>query len=172
MAAVDTTRTMAARPRAFAALRIVFGVVVAIDAAYKWVPAFRTDTLHSQFARHLAEINTPVEHQWIALWSWVANHYQNPFGFSVAVIETAIAIGLLTGCFTRLVCLLGAIFWLGIWTSAEGMGLPITAGQTDIGTSIMYTLLFIALYLGAAGSTWSVDAWLRGRLTSLRLLRD
>ena len=165
-------RRETARARAFAVLRIAFGIVVAIDAAYKWVPAFRTETLASQFAQHLVTIDTPVEHQWIALWSWLAIHYQNPFGFAVAVIETAIAVGLLTGGFTRLVCVAGALFWARDRTAAEGMGLPITAGQTDIGTSIIYVFVFAALLFGASGTTWSVDEWLRGRTRFLRCLRD
>jgi uncharacterized membrane protein YphA (DoxX/SURF4 family) len=151
------------RARAFAVLRIVFGLVWAIDAAYKWAPAFRTQTLVTQFAHHLSEVNTPVEHQWIALWHRVAVSYQNPFGYSIAVLETLIAIGLITGCFSRLVFLGGALFSLGIWTAAEGMGLPIAPGRTDIGTSIIYALVYIALFMGAAGSTWSLDARFRGR---------
>ena len=115
-------RRETARARAFAVLRIAFGIVVAIDAAYKWVPAFRTETLASQFAQHLVTIDTPVEHQWIALWSWLAIHYQNPFGFAVAVIETAIAVGLLTGGFTRLVCVAGALFGPGSGLPRKGWG--------------------------------------------------
>ena len=47
----------------------------------------------------------------------------------------------------------GALFWAGIWTAAEGMGLPITAGQTDIGTSIIYVFVFAALLFGTSGTT-------------------
>jgi uncharacterized membrane protein YphA (DoxX/SURF4 family) len=100
-----------------------------------------------------------------------ALNYRDPFGYTVAVIETLIAIGLLTGCYSRLVFIGGAIFSAGIWTAAEGMGLPIQAGQTDIGTNCIYVLVYIALFLGAAGSTWSVDAWFRGRGGKVSVLR-
>jgi thiosulfate dehydrogenase (quinone) large subunit len=159
------------RAHLFALLRILFGVVWSIDAAYKWVPAFREQTLQAQFAHHLGKVSTPVIHQWIDLWYHVAVNYQNPFGYAIAVIETLIAIGLLAGCYSRLVFVGGAIFSAGIWTAAEGMGLPIQAGQTDIGTSCIYVLVYIALFLGAAGSAWSVDAWVRGRGGKVSFLR-
>src|SRR5579875_345150 len=159
--AASPAETRRARP--FALLRILFGVVWSIDAAYKWVPAFRTQTLQKQFAHHLANINTPVIHGWINFWYHVALDHRDAFGFTVAVIETLIAIGLLTGCYSRLIFIGGAIFSAGIWTAAEGMGLPIQAGQTDIGTRCIYVLVYIALFIGAAGSAWSIDAWFRSR---------
>jgi len=123
------------RAHLFALLRILFGVFWSIDAAFKWVPAFRTQTLQMQFAMHLTKIHTPVIHQWINLWYQVALHFRDPFGYGVAVMETLIAIGLITGCYSRLVFIGGALFSAGIWTAAEGMGLPITAGETDPGTT-------------------------------------
>jgi hypothetical protein len=51
---------------------------------------------------------------------------------------------------------------LGIWT-AEGMCLPIEAGQTYIATIVSYAFIYVALFIGAAGSVWSVDAALQGR---------
>jgi nitrite reductase (NO-forming) len=159
------------RAHLFALLRILFGVVWSIDAAFKWVPAFRDQTLQMQFATHLTKIHTPVIHGWIDLWYHAALNYRDPFGYAVAVIETLIAIGLLTGCYSRLVFIGGAIFSAGIWTAAEGMGLPITAGETDIGTNCIYALVFIALFLGAAGSTWSMDAWFRSRGGKVSVLR-
>jgi nitrite reductase (NO-forming) len=166
-----TSPAQAWRTRAFAGLRIAFGVVWSIDAAYKWVPAFRTQTLQTQFAHHLAEIHTPVIHQWISFWDRVAVSHSGPFGFTIAVVETLLAIGLLTGFFSRLTFAVGAVFSAGIWTAAEGMGLPIQAGQTDIGTSCIYVLVYAALFIGAAGSAWSADAWLRSRGRSLSFRR-
>jgi uncharacterized membrane protein YphA (DoxX/SURF4 family) len=160
----------ARRAHLFALLRILFGVVWAIDAAYKWEPAFRDQTLQAQFSRHLDKIHTPVIHGWIDLWYQVALHQRDAFGIAIAVIETVIAIGLLTGSYSRLVFIGGALFSAGIWTAAEGMGLPIQAGQTDIGTSCIYVLVFIGLFIGAAGSAWSLDARFRGR-GRLRVLR-
>lgn len=158
--------------KGFAALRIGFGVIWAIDAAYKWVPAFRTETLVKQFSRHLAKVHTPIVHAWIDFWYRVAKGHQNPFGYTVAVVETLVALGLLFGCFSKATFVVGGLLSAGIWTAAEGAGLPITAGQTDIGTSIIYVLVFVALFLAAAGSTWSLDERLRGRAGKLARLMD
>jgi nitrite reductase (NO-forming) len=48
-----------------------------------------------------------------------------------------------------------------VWTTAEGFGGPYKAGSTDIGTAIIYVLVFAGLYLAGAGRTLSVDAYLR-----------
>jgi len=48
----------------------------------------------------------------------------------------------------------------------EGFGGPYTAGATDIGTGIIYAVVFAALYgleTAVSPSAWTVDGWLEGR---------
>jgi len=40
---------------------------------------------------------------------------------------------------------MGAVFSLAIWSTAEGFGGPYTPGATDIGTSIIYFVVFVYL---------------------------
>lgn len=72
-----------------------------------------------------------------------------------------------TGIDTRLLLQRGligtAILSFGIWSGAEAFHLPFHSGMTDIGASAGYVFASLALFFAAAGSAWSVDAWLRPR---------
>lgn len=60
----------------------------------------------------------------------------------------------------RFTYLVGAIFSLLIWSTAEGFGGPYTAGATNLGPALVYALVFVALILFARilGSTpYSLD---------------
>jgi nitrite reductase (NO-forming) len=55
----------------------------------------------------------------------------------------------------------GAVFSLLIWSTAEGFGGPYTAGSTDVGTALVYALMFLVLLAISAQvgtSRYSVDA--------------
>ena len=53
---------------------------------------------------------------------------------------------------------------LVIWAVPEGLGGPYTAGATDIGTGIIYTLVFILLYLLRSGVYLGFDKAVGQRL--------
>jgi len=67
------------------------------------------------------------------------------------VVETLIAVGLLLGLARRLVYLGGALWSLAIWVVPEAFGGSFLAGATDIGTAIMYVLVFAVLYAIGVG---------------------
>jgi uncharacterized membrane protein YphA (DoxX/SURF4 family) len=152
-------------PRVAAAVRIAFGVIWAIDATFKWLPGFiHGQTLDEELGGG-SEIHTPVIHQWLELWHGIGTASPGAFAVGTAVIETLIAIGLLFGAFSNTVLIGSAIFSFGIWSTAEHFHLPWTkSGITDLGPSIGYVVAALALYCAAAGSTWSLDRTLRGRL--------
>jgi hypothetical protein len=56
---------------------------------------------------------------------------------------------LLLGFARRTGYTVGALYTLLIWAVGEGFGGPYTAGSTDVGTGIVYTLLFVALLVFA-----------------------
>lgn len=93
--------------------------------------------------------------------------YTTFFAYLVAVLETLIALALIVG-FARKVTYEGAIVLsLLIWGTAEGFGGPYTSGASDIGTAIIYALMFAALLSmsydqGPAPHT--VDVWLERRI--------
>ncbi|HEX3788396.1 MAG TPA: hypothetical protein VHW44_11090 [Pseudonocardiaceae bacterium] len=154
-----------------AVVRIVFGLVWAIDASFKWLPGFvHGETLDDELGG-AKKIQTPVVHQWIELWHAVASSDPAAFAVGTAIIETLIALGLIFGVFTNLVCLGSAVFSFGIWSAAEGFHLPWTkSGITDLGPSVAYIFASLALFFAVAGATWSLDTRLRPRLGKLAWL--
>lgn len=153
-----------------AAVRIGYGLVWAVDASFKWLPGFiHGQTLDDELGK-AAKIHTPVIHQWIELWHSVGTAAPGPFAVGTAVIETLIALALLLGAFTNLVCVGSAVFSFGIWSAAEGFHLPWTKpGITDLGPSVAYIFASLALMYAYAGATWSLDARLRPLLGRMGL---
>lgn len=150
------------RARAYGILRIAFGLVLAIDAQFKWRPIFQnsfvsylTNELHGQPA---------LVHDWIGF--WIPTVRVNPHFFAVLVAssETALAIALILGVFCNLACLGGALLMLMVWSTAEGFGGPYKAGSTDIGAAIIYVFVFVALFLSQAGMSFGLDRLLTPRL--------
>ncbi|MEV0068276.1 MULTISPECIES: hypothetical protein [unclassified Amycolatopsis] len=159
------------RLHAAAVARIVFGVVWAIDATFKWLPGFvHGQTLGKELGK-ADKITIPVVHQWLELWHTVASWSPAAFAVGTAVIETLIALGLIFGAFSNLVFIGSAVFSFGIWSAAEGFHLPWDApGMTDLGPSVGYIFASLGLYYAAAGSVWSVDTVLRPKLGKLSWL--
>ncbi len=150
------------RLRGLAVLRIGFGVVWAIDAYFKWLPAF-----HNNLDTYLsdgAEGQPAVVKAWITFWVNTVGIQPHVFGIFLAVVETALALALIVGVFSNLAYLGGILLSLGIWSTAEGFGGPYKPGTVDIGAAIIYVLVFVALFLGAAGLCLGVDRWLTPRL--------
>ncbi len=139
----------------FALLRIIFGMVWAVDAFFKWQPDFFTN-----FVGYLSEgaNGQPLLVQkWIHLWTVIIGINPHLFAVFVALAETAIAISLIFGIFTRLGCYGGILLSFVIWSTAEGFGGPYTAGSTDIGSAVIYILVFAALIIGQSWKSWSID---------------
>ena len=141
--------------KSFAVLRIIFGFVWAIDAQFKWSPAFinnLTDYLSSG-----AQGQPALVQAWINL--WVKGVSVNPhfFAIVVALAETAIAIGLIFGLFSRIALVGGMTMALVIWSTAEGFGGPYAPGSTDIGAAIIYFIVFVALWLGKCWRYYGID---------------
>lgn len=153
------------RLRGAAVIRILFGVIWAIDAAFKFQPGFVHGQTLSKELGAGADIHTPIIHQWIQLWSYAASLNPPAFAIGTGIVELLIAVGLLLGAFSNLVFLGSAIWSFGIWSAAEGFHLPWTKpGITDLGPSVGYIVASLVLFFAAAGAVWSVDGWLRPRM--------
>lgn len=149
-------RTLAAR---VSLLRIAFGIIWAIDASFKWTPSFQ--------ASYLAQVKAAAVGQphWLV---WLFHTAESviqidPHAFAVAtaLVESLTAAGLIIGFARRAGYLIGLGFSLVVWALAEGFGGPYTAGSTDIGTGIIYAVVFAALYgldRAVGPSAWSFDA--------------
>ncbi len=145
--------------KSFAILRIIFGGVWLIDASFKWSPAFLDN-----FTSYLLEGvqgQPQIVQDWVNLWIQTVSVNPHMFGILVALAETAIAIGLIFGLFTRIAIIGGIAMTLVIWSTAEGFGGPYQAGSTDVGAAIIYALLFLALWIGRCWKEFSIDAILK-----------
>ena len=160
---------MARRMKNIALLRIAFGVVWAVDASLKWLPSFAQHTMLDKLENASTGQPTLV-HAWIGAWMRFLAVDPEAFGILVALAETAIAVGLLSGALTNAVCTTGGALSLVIWSTGEGFGGPYGAGTTDVGASLVYVLVFALLAAIGAGGVWGVDRWLQPRLGALSWL--
>lgn len=151
--------------KSFAVLRIIFGFVWAIDAYFKWQPAFINNL--TDYLTEGAHDQPALVQGWINLWVHGVSVDPHFFAIVVALAETAIAIGLLLGLLTKVALSGGIAMSLVIWSTAEGFGGPYMTGSTDIGAAIIYVIVFVALWLGKCWRYYSVDARLKEKAPHL-----
>ncbi|HEV2412743.1 MAG TPA: hypothetical protein VGS28_02980 [Candidatus Saccharimonadales bacterium] len=125
-------------------LRIAFGLMWAVDATFKWRPGFAKGFIDQ--VTSAAQGQPGWIHPWFNFWTHLLGHDPHLFATMTAVVESLIAIALVFGIARRATYLLAAIFSLLIWSIAEGFGGPYTSSSTDIGTAIIYAVVFFALY--------------------------
>lgn len=159
MAELSNTYTLSEwRAKGIAGLRIIFGLVWAVDAWFKWQPGFI-----NQFADYLTgalEGQPAAVQAWINFWINIVQVDPHVFAHIVAISETAIALGLIFGVFSNLTNLGGVLLSLVIWSTAEGFGGPYVPGSADIGSAVIYALVFAGLFLANAGLVLGLDRWL------------
>ena len=128
---------------------ILFGLLWAFDAALKWLPGF---LFH--FTSQITSV-IPGQPPWIADWLHFVALVITTLGPTlvaviVALIETVIAIGLLSGRGLRFILPIGIAYSLGVWATAEAFGGPFSAAGTGvrgnvIGNVIIYLIPFFYL---------------------------
>ena len=132
----------------FGILRVVFGFVWLVDALLKWMPPIRD---HIVDILTQAQAGQPaLEYAWIQFWVSIANIQPELFGIFIALVETLLALSLITGIFSRAALWSGILFSFLVWSVPQGFGGPYQPGVTDIDSGIIYMLLFIALIIGHA----------------------
>lgn len=148
-----------------AVLRIAFGLMWGIDAAFKWQAAFRNGFL--DLIKSAADGQPGWLHGWFSFWINLTAHNPHAFAVFVAIIESLIAIALIFGIARRVTYLSAAVFSLLVWSVAEGFGGPYSKASTDIGTGIIYAVVFLSLYgldKLAQRSSWSLDNYIIRRI--------
>ena len=174
MAGIVTKETAPAAPMATGqrcqsawskdALRISFGVIWLIDAILKWLPGFRADYMSTIMGQ--AQGQPGWLRWWFDFWINLQHPRVNLFVDLVATAETLIALALIFGFARKLTYISAAGFSLLIWATAEGFGGPYTSGSSDIGTAIIYAVVFLgllALSYYAGPARYSVDYYLERR---------
>ncbi|MGH8234994.1 MAG: multicopper oxidase domain-containing protein [Rhodanobacteraceae bacterium] len=143
------------------ALRVAFGLIWVANAAFTWTSGF---AVHYVGYLHNAAQGQPA---WSAWWfnAWIAlvTPHADLFVWLTRIIETALALALVLGFARKTVYVLGALFSLLVWSTAEGFGGPYTVGATNMGSGIVYVLVFIALIVinsRSGPSPYSVDYYI------------
>lgn len=90
-----------ARHRALGVARILFGLAWAVDAFFKWHPAFFNN--FSSYLSGALQGQAPWVVSWLNFWIDMVKGTPSTFGIIVAIAETAIAIGLIFGLFSNIV---------------------------------------------------------------------
>ena len=155
----DSERASDAWPDvASAALRIAFGIIWAIGAAFTWTSQFATN--YVGYLHNAARGQPGWSAWWFDMWIAVVTPHAMAFVWLTRIAETLLAAALLLGFARKTTYVLGALFSLLIWATAEGFGGPYTVGAANMGTAITYVLIFLLLiginYRGGT-SPYSVD---------------
>ena len=148
-----------------AVLRIVFGLMWGIDATFKWQVTFKTGFIDQ--IKSAADGQPNWLHGWFNFWIHFLSHNPHLFAMMVTLTETAIALALVFGVALRVAYLFAALFSLLIWAIPEGFGGPYNATSTDIGTGIIYAVVFFSIYgldKLALQSKFSLDNYLVKRI--------
>lgn len=151
------------RTKGIAAVRILFGLIWAINAWFKWHPVFQRNIVETVTG---AKNGQPgLVQAWITLWGHIVASNPMLFARTLATTETAIAVLLILGLLGNLTDVVGILLALGIWSTAEGFGGPYRPGDsTDIGTAIIYAVVFAILLLISASRYYGLDQRLTPRL--------
>jgi thiosulfate dehydrogenase (quinone) large subunit len=160
-------RSVERRPLAtrVALIRVIFGLIWAADAWLKWQPGFIAG-FKDVVAAH-AKDQPAFLKPWFDLWIHVAALNPPILAYLTVATETLIAVSLIVGLARRPMYIVGLVFSLLIWATAEGFGGPYTAGATDLGTAVIYAVVFALLFLIddlAGRSPFAIDSWIEERV--------
>ena len=158
-----------------AILRIILGLAWTANAALKWFPAFGAAFL--PMLTGASQDQPGFLKPWFNLVTAVASDGRAPFlALGSAVMETYLAVALLSGFARKTTYAVGAIYTALIWTTAEGFGGPYVPGiSTDVGAAIISSLLFLMLLINDAGagfSRFSLDSLLERRIPRWRRVAE
>jgi nitrite reductase (NO-forming) len=154
-------------------VRLLFGVIFGIDAALKWLPGYR-DTFLIQL-KSVAVGQPAWLHGWFQFWISLQSSAPAAFATVVGLTETGLALVLLLGVARRAGYIAGVMYTLLLWGVGEGFGGPYRFGSPDIGTGIIYALLFVALLTFAPPARrerLSLDRVLESRLPWWRFVAE
>src|SRR6266567_2500553 len=148
------------------ALRISFGIIWLIDAVLKWLPGFRSAYMGTIMGQ--AQGQPGWLKGWFDFWINLQHPQMTFFAYLVAVVETVIAVAVILGFARKLSYSAAIVFSLLIWGTAEGFGGPYTSGASDIGTAVIYAVMFAGLLLlsyYSGPARYSVDYYLETKLS-------
>ncbi len=127
--------------------RLLFGAICLVNVLLHLDPAYR-----AQFLSSLAADWAPGQPAWLAAWGHAMAAGVQALGVGVVVtamvvIESVLALSLLTGAWLHRLAWVGIVYNLWLWSTVGGLGGPYTPGATDPGTAIVYVLAFALVLL-------------------------
>ena len=129
-----------------------------IDAILKWLPGFKDSYMSTIMG--IAKGQPGWLRRWFDFWIRLQHPAATFFCALVATAETLIALALILGVARKLTYVGSIAFSLLIWATAEVFGGPYTSGASDIGTAIIYAVVFaglLALSYYAGPARYSLD---------------
>ncbi len=130
-------------------IRVLFGLLWAFDAFWKWQPAFLKNSLSYLTSSQAGQPAWIVKYigVFIRVFTFVGPLH---FGIFAATVETIIAVGLLANLGHKWLLPIGFLYSLGLWTTAEGWGGPYALGSTGnrgdmLGTTNIYMVVYLFL---------------------------
>jgi len=132
----------------------------------KWLPGFRTG--YTGMISGAGQGQPGWLKPWFSFWTNLQSPHPGFFVTVVAVLETLVALAVLFGFARKVSYIAAAGFSVVIWAVAEGFGGPYTSGASDIGTAIIYALVFMCLLTLSAYTgpdTYSVDHYLERKIS-------
>jgi len=155
------------------ALRVAFGLIWAVSAALTWTADFAN---HYVGYLHNAATGQPAwSAWWFQLWIGLVTPHAGFFVWATRIAETALALALLLGFARKTTYIVGILFSLLVWSTAEGFAGPYSVGANNIGAAISYVLVFAALIvinLRAGPSPYSLDYLIEARWPGWRKFAD
>ena len=141
--------------------RVIFGVIWGIDGALKFQPGV-IDSFPAM-VQSAGEGQPAWLQGWFTFWAAQASAHPALWVYSTGFFELAIAFALLAGFLRKIAYTGGFLLSLLIWAVPEGFGGPYGPGSTDIGTGIVYAMVFLLLLILNAlfgPSRWSLDSYI------------
>lgn len=127
------------------AIRVVFGAVWLIDGAFKFL--FNSPSTFAQMILDAGQGQPAFFMPWFNFWYATVSLNPNFWFYLVGVSEVLLGLALVFGFARKLAYTLGMLLSLVIWSIPEGFGGPYGPSSTDIGTGIIYAMVFICLIL-------------------------
>jgi nitrite reductase (NO-forming) len=158
---------------ASAALRVAFGLIWVVNAAFTWTSQFAVN--YVGYLHNAAEGQYAWSAWWFDMWIALVTPNVEIFVTLTRLAVTLLAVALVLGFARKTIYLAGALFSLLIWSTAEGFGGPYAVGATNMGAAIAYVLIFIALMIGnsrSGTSPYSIDYLIEKRWPTWRRIAE
>jgi uncharacterized membrane protein YphA (DoxX/SURF4 family) len=155
------------------AMRVVFGIIWAIDGALKFQPGLVS--AFPSIMESVASGQPSFLKGWFSFWSSITLSNPGMFITAQGIMELSIAFALIFGLLRKVAYVGGFLLSLLIWAVPEGFGGPYGPSSTDIGTGIVYAIGFlflITLNTAFGPSKYSLDRLIECKWPSWKKLAE